>query len=161
MAGYLWRYPAYIEDAPDNLALIDQNIEKGLDIDRDIETFLREQGHKPLELLVAGRFFIVLAITLTLAASCWFAARLIGWVPALVGFALIAFDPFHVALSRLQHLDGLLSCLMLLSEPGEASRLQCDDGRLILWDVVRGVSLREVEAQLLQLIGALESGAVR
>lgn len=115
MAGYLWRYPTYVQDAPNELALKDKDIEKGLDIDRDIETYLRGQGYQPLELLVAGRIFIVLATTFTLAVSCFFAARLIGWYPALLAFSLIAFDPFHVALSRLLHLDGLLSCLMLLS----------------------------------------------
>ncbi len=105
MAGYIWRYPAYIEKQ------FDDRIWK----DKDIEQYLREQGRQPLELLVAGRVFVVLAITITLAISCFFAARLIGWWPALIGFSLIAFDPFHVALSRQLHLDALLSCMMLLS----------------------------------------------
>jgi len=105
MAGYLWRYPTYIEKSPSELIWKD----------KDIELYLREQGYQPLELLVAGRVFVVLSITITLAVSCFFAARLIGWWPALVGFSLIAFDPFHVALSRQLHLDALLSCLMLLS----------------------------------------------
>ncbi|MEJ2262663.1 MAG: phospholipid carrier-dependent glycosyltransferase, partial [Anaerolineales bacterium] len=43
------------------------------------------------------------------------AVQLLGFVWALAGFALIAFDPFHLALSRLLHLDGLVSSLMLLS----------------------------------------------
>ena len=36
-------------------------------------------------------------------------------LPALTGFLLIAFDPFHIALSRVLHLDGLLGNFMLLS----------------------------------------------
>jgi hypothetical protein len=36
-------------------------------------------------------------------------------VPALIGFGLIAFDPFHLALTRVMHLDGLLANLYLLS----------------------------------------------
>ena len=105
LAGYLWRYPSYIEKPPSELIWKD----------KDIELYLRSQGYQPLELLVAGRVFMVLAITMTLAVSCFFAARLFGWWPALLGFALIAFDPFHVALSRQLHLDALLSCMMLLS----------------------------------------------
>lgn len=105
LAGYLWRYPTYIEKEPGELIWKD----------KDIELYLRSQGYQPLELLVAGRVFIVLTITITLALSCFLTARLVGWWPALVGFALIAFDPFHVALSRQLHLDALLSCMMLLS----------------------------------------------
>jgi dolichyl-phosphate-mannose--protein O-mannosyl transferase len=68
-----------------------------------------------LELLTAGRFFMVLlnTIALTLAFVC--ARNLLSLAPALIGFLLIAFDPFHVAHSRLLHLDGLLSSLLLLA----------------------------------------------
>ncbi len=38
-----------------------------------------------------------------------------GGTATFLGFWLIAFDPFHVAHSRLLHLDGLLSSFMLLS----------------------------------------------
>ncbi len=41
--------------------------------------------------------------------------RLLGLWPALSGLGLIAFSPFHIAHSRLLHLDGLVSSLMLLS----------------------------------------------
>ena len=41
--------------------------------------------------------------------------RLLGFWAALCGFVLMAFDPFHLAHSRLLHLDGLVSSFMLLA----------------------------------------------
>jgi hypothetical protein len=52
---------------------------------------------------------------LFLLLAFWAAARLFGFWPAAVGFLLLAADPFHIAHSRLLHLDGLSSSLMLLS----------------------------------------------
>jgi 4-amino-4-deoxy-L-arabinose transferase-like glycosyltransferase len=103
-AAFLQRYPAYQAEGPGQLGA-----------GGDVGLFLQPHGYKPLELLKAGRFFIVLAITLVLALSFIASARLIGWVSALIGFLLIASDPFHIALSRLLHLDGLVSSLMLLA----------------------------------------------
>jgi hypothetical protein len=104
-AGFLWRYPAYAREAPGQIAW--WAAEAG--------PVLRSLGHEPLELLTAGRVFMVLAITAVLAAAFVPAVSLFGFWPALVGFLLIAADPFHIAHSRLLHLDGLLSSLMLLS----------------------------------------------
>ena len=69
----------------------------------------------PIELLAAGRTFMVLGHTLVLALAYLYARRLIGPLPALIAFLIIAFDPFHLALTRLLHLDGMLGNLMLLS----------------------------------------------
>ena len=46
------------------------------------------------------------------------AQRLLGLLVATVGFLLIAFDPFHIALSRMLHIDGTEAnfvCLALLA----------------------------------------------
>src|SRR3990170_6221097 len=69
----------------------------------------------PIELLAAGRTFVILGHTLVLALAYLYARRLLGPLPAFFAFLLIAFDPFHLALTRLLHLDGLLGNLMLLS----------------------------------------------
>jgi 4-amino-4-deoxy-L-arabinose transferase-like glycosyltransferase len=69
----------------------------------------------PLQLLTTARALMVLAQVLILALSFVYARRLVGWLPAFLGFTLIAFDPFHIALTRLLHLDGLFSNLVLLS----------------------------------------------
>lgn len=69
----------------------------------------------PLDILKTARLFVVLGVTLALVVAFIYAYRIIGFLPALIGFLLIAFDPFHLALTRLLHLDGLMSTLLFLS----------------------------------------------
>jgi 4-amino-4-deoxy-L-arabinose transferase-like glycosyltransferase len=102
-AGILWRFATY-RWASTSQVTVDQ-----------YNDILGANGHTLLEMLVAGRFFMILANTLALAIAFLFARRLFGLAPALLGFLLIAFDPFHIAHSRLLHLDGLLSSLLLLA----------------------------------------------
>ncbi|MEJ2305046.1 MAG: phospholipid carrier-dependent glycosyltransferase [Anaerolineales bacterium] len=104
MIGLLWHYPDYVQDAPGQLTDSSQ-----------IEPVIRDHGKQPLQVLAAGRVVMVILVTLVLAVAFYTAVQLLGFVWALAGFALIAFDPFHLALSRLLHLDGLVSSLMLLS----------------------------------------------
>lgn len=121
-AGFLWRYPTYAREAPGQFGWSGE----------EIEPFLRTHGHEPLELLTAGRVLVVLGITAVLAAALLAAVRLMGGLPALIGFLLIALDPFHVALSRLLHLDGLMSSLMLLSLLAFLNYLYCGRRRFDL-----------------------------
>jgi 4-amino-4-deoxy-L-arabinose transferase-like glycosyltransferase len=103
-AGFLTRYPQYRASGPDQA---DSN---------EFNRYIRNaKGVSPLEILVAGRFFMVLGHTLILLLCFWYACRLIGTVPALISFLLVAFEPYHIALTRLLHLDGMLGNLMLLS----------------------------------------------
>jgi hypothetical protein len=76
---------------------------------------LQSHDHQPIDLLATSRFFVALVNTAALMLSFFFARRLTGFLPAFVGFLLIALNPFHVAHSHLLHLDGMLSCFMLLS----------------------------------------------
>ncbi len=69
----------------------------------------------PLEILVESRKILALVHTAILLLAYWFTRRIIGVGPAVIGFALIAFDPFHLALTRIMHLDGLLANFYLLS----------------------------------------------
>jgi hypothetical protein len=105
-AGFLWRFPWYITEKSDQYA----NPQK-------FQTFIEQRGYTnvPMHLLIAGRNFIVLANVIVLALAFLAAVRLLGLIPALVGFLLIALDPFSIALSRLLHPDALLSTLMFLS----------------------------------------------
>ena len=105
MAGFLWRSPDYAANVPGEFDW--ENSE--------FEQYLRTQAHDALDLLAAGRAFAVLANVLALALAFLMARRLLGWPVALLGFLLIAFDPFEVALSRFLHLDGLLSSWMILA----------------------------------------------
>jgi hypothetical protein len=49
---------------------------------------------------------MALVICAVLLAGFWAAQRLLGFWPALLCFLFIALDPFHIAHSRLLHLDG-------------------------------------------------------
>ena len=66
-------------------------------------------------MLVAGRAFTALGVILALLLAFPVLVRLVGWGPALLASLLIALDPYFIALSRLLHLDGLVTALMLLS----------------------------------------------
>jgi hypothetical protein len=105
--GLLWRFPGYPQVAPGRLT-----------DSRQIEPVIRGQGLEPVEMLEGGRIIIVAAISGLLVPAFWQFYRLVGLGPALAGFALLAFDPFHIGLTRLLHLDGLVSSLMLVSVLG-------------------------------------------
>jgi 4-amino-4-deoxy-L-arabinose transferase-like glycosyltransferase len=65
--------------------------------------------------IAAGRTFVALANTVALSLAFVFAWQLFGLLPALLGVLLIALDPFHLAHSRVLHLDALLSSFVLLA----------------------------------------------
>lgn len=69
----------------------------------------------PIDLLYGARIFIVLGNTFIVILAYLYSRRLIGLLPALIGFLLLAFDPFHLALSRLLHTDGALSNFLFIS----------------------------------------------
>lgn len=120
-AGFFHAYPSYVEDHPTQL--------EGL---RSVEPYLRSQGKNPIQILAAGRTFVVLIIVCVMGLACWIAVRSIGWQTAFLGFLFIAFDPFHVALSRLLHLDGLQASFMFLSLMALASYLFWGRSRWLL-----------------------------
>lgn len=105
LAGFLVEYPAYAREASAYFGWLTE----------EIEPFLRLQGHDPVDVLAAGRAAVVLAITLSLVVAFVLSVRLLGLWPALMGFVLIALSPFHIAHSRLLHLDGLVSSFMFLA----------------------------------------------
>ncbi len=105
MAGYLWRYRTFAWEA-------DQTV---LGLDKHVEPFLRAHGRQPMDLLEAGRTFMVIGNTTILAMTAVIIAYSLGWLPALIGLLLVDFDPFYLGLTRLLHLDGMMSSAMLLS----------------------------------------------
>ena len=68
-----------------------------------------------MQLLAAGRGAVVAATVIALLLAFWLAVDLFGLLPALVGFLLIAFEPFLLGLTRMLHVDGLSSAFMFLS----------------------------------------------
>jgi len=102
--GFLARYPQYRDSGVGQLDYL------------PFHDYLEQQSKAlPLKLLATSRAFLVLGQTLVIALGFWYALRLIGLGAAVVAFLLIAFDPFYLGLSRLLHLDAMLSSLMLLS----------------------------------------------
>lgn len=103
-AGFLTRYPGY------------RGSGLGQATSPQLHYYLESlAGIPPLDILATSRAFMILANTLTLALAYLYARRLIGRFPAFLAFVLIAFDPFHAALTRILHLDGSLSNLLLLT----------------------------------------------
>jgi 4-amino-4-deoxy-L-arabinose transferase-like glycosyltransferase len=102
--GFLWRYPEYAREAPGVLTDSTQ-----------IEQVLQDNNVEAIDVLYGGRVFMVLTVVGSLVISFWLSTRLIGLWPAVIGYLLIAFDPFFLGLTRILHLDGLMSSLMLLS----------------------------------------------
>ena len=88
---------------------------EGQDRPIGLNTLARRDSTLPLRILTAGRRTIAILHILVLGLSFLFACRLFDMIPALIGFLLIAFDPFDIALSKVLQPDGLLAHLMLLS----------------------------------------------
>jgi hypothetical protein len=104
IAGFLWKYPGYVKMS-----------DRQFGGSKGLRRFLNSNGHSSLELLVAGRTFTAIAVILALLLAFPLMIRLAGWFPALLASFLIALDPYFIALTKLLHLDGLLTALMLLS----------------------------------------------
>jgi Dolichyl-phosphate-mannose-protein mannosyltransferase len=104
-ASFLLRYPEY------------RDSQRGQLTDDEFQEYMGRKARPvtALQLLTTARTIMVLVQVLILAVSFVYARRLLGLLPAFLGFVLIAFDPFHIALTRLLHLDGLFSNLVLLS----------------------------------------------
>jgi len=99
---------------------------------------VQNQVYKLRDVLVAGRFFMVLGNTLAIALAFIYVRHLLRPLAAFVGTLLIAFDPFHVAHSRLLHLDALTSSLLLLAY---LAFLSCLHRRRVSALLVSGVAL--------------------
>ncbi|MCB8945189.1 MAG: phospholipid carrier-dependent glycosyltransferase [Ardenticatenaceae bacterium] len=111
-----------------------------------IQTYLQREGflteeqvlvHEPvaeeaINGLVAAA---LLPVTLTIAAgivlAAWWLRALAGPKVAVVAGLLLAFDPLHLANSKVAHLDGLLAVFMLLAALALV-RYVCGHGRLFL-----------------------------
>ncbi len=102
------------------------------------EDFITSYGIDPHDLLVTTRLIIVIINTLLIAAAFVFARLLFGAFPALIGFLLIAFDPFHVSITRLAHLDGPVSSFLFLSLLAFLAYLYC--GRRLFYLLISAIA---------------------
>ena len=103
--AFRWRYPDLSKDTTWR-KLINW---------RNVEPFLEDHDQDPVQILATARLFMVLGTVIALGLAFLCAWKLLGLWPAFLGFLLIAFDPFHIGLTRLLHLDGLLASLLLLA----------------------------------------------
>jgi hypothetical protein len=104
--GFLQQFPDYVRQAPGYFTWNDQMIEAWLKANT---------SHTPLELLAAGRWWIVLGVALSLAITFLPLRRLLGEPLAALAVLFIAWMPWAVALSRQLHPDGYVSSLIFLS----------------------------------------------
>jgi hypothetical protein len=102
------------------------------------EDFITSHGVDPHDLLVTTRAIMVIINTLLIAAAFVFARLLFGTFPTLIGFLLIAFDPFHVSVTRLAHLDGPVSSFLFLSLLAFLAYLYC--GRRLFYLLISAIA---------------------
>lgn len=104
-AGYWWA----ARDYPD---LVDGQISQR---QNRIAMVLEEQGRDPLAVLVAARQMLILGMAVAFALAFLVSLRLLGFWEVTLGFLLIALEPYTIGITRLLHIDGMASVLMLLS----------------------------------------------
>jgi len=70
------------------------------------DDFLREHHIDPLDIVEKARMVLIAILAVVLGFGYWFVRKMVGVVPALIGFLLIFLDPWFLALSRINHLDA-------------------------------------------------------
>ncbi len=103
--GYRFAAPDYPELAGGQISQR-QNVVAGV---------LEDQARVPLDVLVAGRQVSIVLMAIVFALAFWMALRLLGFFEVTLGFLLIALEPFTLALTRLLHVDGMSSIMMLFA----------------------------------------------
>ena len=102
--AFLQRLPGYAVSNPGQLT------------EGQLEPWLRTNtALTPLELLIAGRRWIVLWVALLTTASYFPLRKLWGAPLAVLAVLMLAWDPFLLALTRLLHMDGLLAYLCIVA----------------------------------------------
>lgn len=106
MLGIATTLPDYASTAPGYFAWEAEEIEEWLTANTTVS---------PLQLLTAGRWWVVLAIALAITVGFLPLRRLLGEHLALLATAFVALAPFEIGLSRQLHPDGLVSVLSFLT----------------------------------------------
>ncbi|MEZ4556809.1 MAG: glycosyltransferase family 39 protein [Caldilineaceae bacterium] len=104
--GFLQKFPDYPAQSPGQFAWERE----------ELEAWLKENtALTPLEMLAAGRWWVVLGVALAVAASYLPLRRLLDEKTAFAATLFLAWSPFYVALSRQLHPDGLVASLSFLA----------------------------------------------
>jgi len=106
MGAYLWAYPDYPQDSPRQFDWWESD---------QYDAVLNAHDQDPMDILIPARVGMMLVFSLTMLLAFFAAIRRFSFSVALLGFAIIAFDPMFLALSGLLHVDALLSAFTLVS----------------------------------------------
>lgn len=112
-ASFLINYPGYRGIGPGYLGSIEE-----------VDAVLTQHGQDPLQVLNTAKMIMAALNVAALLLVYWLLQRMLGTWPALGAVLLIGWAPFYLAHSRLLHLDGLLSSMLLLSVVAFAAYLQ-------------------------------------
>ena len=82
---------------------------------REFLRWLQSDPHNPLEVMVPVRWPIALIVSCSVIGIYFLATKLFAERVALLGAILLALEPFYLALSRVLHLDALVTSFMALS----------------------------------------------
>lgn len=77
--------------------------------------WLQSDPHNLLEVMIAVRWPIALIVSCSVVGIYFLARKLFAERVALLGAILLSVEPFHLALSRVLHLDALVASFMALS----------------------------------------------
>jgi 4-amino-4-deoxy-L-arabinose transferase-like glycosyltransferase len=70
---------------------------------------------KPIYIIALSRAIMITLLIALLLVCFYYAQRLFGVFPSLMGFLIIALNPFFIALTRMSHLDAPQAIFMFLS----------------------------------------------
>lgn len=77
--------------------------------------FIDQQDIDPLVVLSTSRVIMIVLLSVGIGFAFLIVKRIIGVYPALVGFLLISFDPWYLALSRISHTDAPQATFQFMS----------------------------------------------
>ena len=77
--------------------------------------FLEQNGKSPLDLVVAGRYFMVLQNVILLLLAYWAVRQFfsIGLAASIIG--IVSLEPFFIGLTNILQMDGLMASYMFVS----------------------------------------------
>lgn len=128
--AFHWKFPKYQQVGTTSLG------------DTRLFQIFERHGPRPMEILATARLIVIFINLVVYLLAFYFARVLFGRLVAVVGFLLIAFDPFYLAHTRLLHVDGLLTIFLFLALLAYLSYLH--DGKrigLIVSGIAAGFSL--------------------
>jgi 4-amino-4-deoxy-L-arabinose transferase-like glycosyltransferase len=130
--------------------------------DKEWDQIFIENNISELSILVTGRLFMVIALTILGLTIFWYLKRLLGTGPALIAILFVALDPFYIALSRTAHLDAPMGTFLVLSILAFHTYLQLDRKwiDLILSAIVGGFSFLSKLPGMLVIPGVLIASAL-